>query len=62
MKTTHYLRIPDTDIIYQYTRYKSGNCTKKLIFADNRPHNGSTERITAAEYNEAITTLEKAGE
>ena len=62
MKTTHYLRIPDTNIIYQYTRYKSGNCTRKLIFADNIPQNRAAERITAAEYNEAITTLEKAGE
>lgn len=59
--TTIYLRVPGTGVIYQYTRYKSGNYTRKMIFADNMPCSGTAERITVQEYNEAINTMEKVG-
>lgn len=53
MKIT-YLRIPDTNIIYQYTRYASGNCVCKMIFDGQLPRFERNRKITAAEYRDAM--------
>lgn len=56
-----YLRVPDTNVIYLYVRYASGNCARKMVFADNAPYQGTYEAISAAEYREGIKTFVKVG-
>lgn len=59
--TVTYLRIPGTNVIYQYTRYASGNCVCKMIFDGHFPSFERNRKIAAAEYRYAMNNYIKVG-